>query len=202
MQAFGLTSLANGAKKVTHRLANVFTVYDIFQARTSSFLASAVIEDDAHRDFSVIKLDTTHLEVIDRHRPKYASMARHYLAENHVGLAVLADGEIASMGWLAENVPGGGKILGYYSLPDGCVWLHAAWTSPRWRGKGFHKLLIRERARYALTHGSVPDPILECNIESSNSPSIQNYERLGFEKRGRLLVIRFPFCPTFAWRFD
>lgn len=200
MLAHQISRLKSIFHKVIRRLAGVLTLYGVYQARASSVPPASSGTTDADSVFKTVLLDESWLARIEAIRPSYSPMAIRYFSENHICFAVLAGGEITTMGWLTKpsNIPE--KVLDYYPLPSKTSWLHADWTSSSWRGRGLHRRLIHARAQYALANGSVPDPILECNIESSNLPSILNYERMGFERTSRILVLRIPRCPVFAWR--
>lgn len=188
------------SRKLLGRLKTIVKVYGIYQARASAVATDIDVDEWETEGFGLAQLDETWISSIEDARQDYSASAYNYLINDHVGFAACHGDDIAAMGWIARGDQARGKVLNYYPLASGSYWLHADWTSPQYRGRGLHRLLIVQRAKYAINHSEHRDPTLEANIESSNKASIRNYTKLGFEKCGHILVLRLPKFRTFAWR--
>ncbi len=141
----------------------------------------------SRRNIEEVDITPEMMSAIENVRSGYSRIAEKYLVAGHQGIALIEEGEIVAMSWWYLN--GKGKTIrvkGYFPLPPGYVYLHAAWTAPQHRGRGLHQVLIHARAQKAMRDGG--EAILIANFDPSSTASIKNYQRLGFHFSGRLVV--------------
>lgn len=136
-----------------------------------------------------IELTASDISAIEEVRPGYGRTALSYLNSGHRGIAIVVDGTIASMGWYWTNryhkvTP----VKGYFPLGPGDSYMHADWTLPSYRGRGFHQQLVILRCRMVLEE--CPESTIYTNISPNNSGSLRNYRELGFTETSSLRVWR------------
>ena len=103
------------------------------------------------------------------------------LARNDECLAVMVAGEPACVCWYARS----GSVVLYrlwnIDFPDGCIYVHAAYTAPAHRGKRLlEQNLHAALARYAGSGATA----LFGMVESSNYPSLKAFRRAGYAHNG------------------
>ena len=146
---------------------------------------SKALESGEGREVQEIS-DST-IQLVERSRPGYGAVARGYLAAGHVGVAVVIDANIISMGWCFINAePHNLRVKGYYPLRSNHALLHADWTHPDYRGRGLHLTTIVERVRLIRAGSSARSA--EASIAERNAASAVNYDRAGFKIVNQLVV--------------
>lgn len=148
-----------------------------------------------HKDISfehgeiVKEINLLDLNLIEQSRSGYSKMATSYLEEGHLGLAVICDGLIVAMGWLYINRSDFKKKVKHCYLPPHSALLHAGWTAPKYRGRGYQKILIQKRAK-TINHINEQDTQVFANIERSNFASSKNYKIFGFKVASKFVLIQ------------
>lgn len=105
------------------------------------------------------------------------------LARNDECLAVIVAGEPACVCWYARSGPVVLYRLWNVDFPDGCIYVHAAYTLPAHRGKRLlEHNLHAALARYAGSGATA----LFGMVESSNYPSLKAFRRAGYAHHGTI----------------
>lgn len=103
------------------------------------------------------------------------------LDRNDECLAVMVAGEPACVCWYARSGPVVLYRLWNIDFPDGCIYVHAAYTAPAHRGKRLlEQNLHAALARYAGSGATA----LFGMVESSNYPSLKAFRRAGYAHHG------------------
>lgn len=103
------------------------------------------------------------------------------LERNDECLAVIVDGEPACVCWYARTSPVVLYRLWHVEFPDSYVYVHAAYTAPRYRGKR----LLEQNLRSALVrYADSGATVLFGMVESSNYPSLKAFRKAGYAHSG------------------
>jgi RimJ/RimL family protein N-acetyltransferase len=122
-------------------------------------------------------------------REAIVAEARRRLAEGQHSFTVIAEGVLAHYHWLqlGEQEISFPEIGASYPVPAGSAISYGAYTEPRFRGRGLHRLSARETVDMAFTLGAgqIYSAVLETNI-----PSRRSIEGAGYRPVARLVCIR------------
>ncbi len=172
---------------VVARVRRALRSYDILTATPGRVLPAAAAILDRLEGCLITGIGADTLPALETSRPGYGSTAQSYLDEGHVGFAIWCEGRIAAITWLFHNGGRRRRHVTYYPLDPGRAWLHASWTHPAFRGRGFHKALIVQRVQYVQEHYG--DVVSETNVELGNQISAHNWVACGFVRSGSLYLL-------------
>jgi RimJ/RimL family protein N-acetyltransferase len=122
-------------------------------------------------------------------RAAIVAEASRRLAEGQHSFTVVAEGVLAHYHWLQL---GGHEITfpeigASYPVPPGSAISYGAYTEPRFRGRGLHRLSAHETVEMAFTLGAgqIYSAVFETNI-----PSRRAIEAAGYRPVARLVCVR------------
>jgi len=152
-----------------------------------SGLAADVAKAAPENDLAFVSIGTETAGLVLRSRPDYERTLAYYLRTGHRGIGIRVGDELAALAWYFINESHKEvRAKGYFPLASEDAYLHADWTADSYRGRGFHKALIRARA--AAVEIASPGARLYANMSRSNEVSHRNYLSCGFVEVGTLEV--------------
>lgn len=183
LQYLGRHGIAPTLNRAAHKLRNRLFQYDTLDIMWISTKDACVCPEPTPAAYEIRTLHRDEMLNLPCLTP--AGMQSPYieqaLGRNDECLAVMVAGEPACVCWYARRGPVVLYRLWKVDFPDGCIYVHAAYTAPAHRGKRLLELnLASALARYAGSGATA----LFGMVESSNYPSLKAFRRAGYAHRG------------------